>query len=72
MQNGAENIILNLVLSLIHVLICFFNISLTLEHSKRLLQPFRRERKVFTIMEGWLLDERCMISCQEGEGAESS
>lgn len=34
MQNGTENIILPLVVSFIHVLICSFNINVTLEHSK--------------------------------------
>lgn len=67
MQSRAENIILNLVLSLFHVLIYSFNITLMLEYSKWLRQAFRKDRKVFTVTEGWLKDERCIISCQMGE-----
>lgn len=58
MQSAAENIILNLVLSLFHVLIFSFNVTLTLEYSKWLHQPCRKDRRVFTVTEGWLMDER--------------
>ena len=49
MQSRAENIILNLVLSLFHVLIFSFDITMTLQYLKWLCQAFRKDRKVFTV-----------------------
>lgn len=61
MQNETENIILPLVVSLIHVLICSFNRSMTLNIQ------YVHFWKALTVGEGWLEAERCMIPCLKGE-----